>query len=194
MGKRSSFERNPRDFYPTPREAVVPLLRFLQRGENFIEPCAGNGALVDHLNGAGQRCVWASDIDTAFDWGKGGYDAQHMDLVAWDVPRAHAIITNPPWDRKILHPIITRFIQQPIPSWLLIDADWAHTKQAAPFLKFCTDIVAIGRVRWIPGSKHTGKDNCCWYRFDSHEKDTVFHGRTQPVSQTHLDRGMENRT
>lgn len=24
MGKRSSFDRIPRDFYPTPREAVLP--------------------------------------------------------------------------------------------------------------------------------------------------------------------------
>ena len=29
MGKRSNFERNPRDFYPTPKEAVIPLLPHL---------------------------------------------------------------------------------------------------------------------------------------------------------------------
>jgi len=29
MGKRSSFERAPRDFYPTPAEAVTPLLAHL---------------------------------------------------------------------------------------------------------------------------------------------------------------------
>jgi hypothetical protein len=26
--------------------------------------------------------------------------------------------------------------------------------------------VSVGRVKWIPDSKMTGKDNCCWYLFD----------------------------
>ena len=48
MGKRSDFERKPRDFYPTPMEAVEPLLPHLPEGFKFAEPCAGNGALVEH--------------------------------------------------------------------------------------------------------------------------------------------------
>jgi hypothetical protein len=48
MGKRSSFDRVPRDFYPTPYEAVLPLLAHLPRC-TFNEPCAGNGALIRHL-------------------------------------------------------------------------------------------------------------------------------------------------
>ena len=28
MGKRSDFERRERDFYPTPEEAVLPLLSY----------------------------------------------------------------------------------------------------------------------------------------------------------------------
>ena len=44
----------------------------------------------------------------------------------------------------------------------------------------CSDIVAIGRVKWIEGSKHTGKDNACWYMFDSrHTAGPVFHWRDQ---------------
>jgi hypothetical protein len=39
----------------------------------------------------------------------------------------------------------------------------------------CTDIVTIGRVRWIEGSKHTGKDNFGWFRFDGeHRSGPVF--------------------
>ena len=49
MGKRSDFERKPRDFYPTPIEAVEPLLPHLPEGFTFAEPCAGNGALIEHL-------------------------------------------------------------------------------------------------------------------------------------------------
>jgi hypothetical protein len=59
---------------------------------------------------------------------------------------------------------------------LLLDADWAHTKQAAPFLPSCSDIVAIGRVKWFPDSKFSGKDNCSWYRFAAdHAGGPIFH-------------------
>ena len=62
MGKRSDFERKPRDFYPTPMEAVEPLLPHLSEGFKFAEPCAGNGALIEHLETKGV-CMWASDIE-----------------------------------------------------------------------------------------------------------------------------------
>ena len=61
MGKRSDFERKPRDFYPTPMEAVKPLLEHLPEDFLFAEPCAGNGALIKHLETKGV-CMWASDI------------------------------------------------------------------------------------------------------------------------------------
>ena len=62
MGKRSDFERQPRDFYPTPMEAVEPLLEHLPEDFPFAEPCAGNGALLNHLETKG-ICMWASDIE-----------------------------------------------------------------------------------------------------------------------------------
>ena len=166
MGKRSNFERREADFYPTPRAAVVPLIPYLRCIRSFAEPCAGNGALVRHLEEFALRCVYAGDI-------RSGQDALGLD----DYGEIDAIITNPPWSRDLMHRLIAHFL--PIaPTWLLLDADWAHTKQAAPFLLFCSDIVAIGRVKWIEGSKHTGKDNCAWYRFEiRHKAGPVFHGR-----------------
>jgi hypothetical protein len=52
------------------------------------------------------------------------------------------------------------------PTWLLFDADWMHTLQSAPYMKWCRKIVSVGRVKWIPDSTMTGKDNCAWYLFD----------------------------
>jgi hypothetical protein len=49
MGKRSSFERIPRDFYPTLAAAVPPLIPHLRGVRTFAEPCSGDGALVRHL-------------------------------------------------------------------------------------------------------------------------------------------------
>jgi len=57
-----------------------------------------------------------------------------------------------------------------VPTWLLIDYDWAATKQAAPFVPHCSDIVILPRLKWIEDSKDTGKDNHAWYRFDIRHK------------------------
>ena len=174
MGKRSSFERREADFYPTPGAAVVPLIPYLRGIRTFAEPCAGDGALVRHLREFGLRCVYAGDIAA-------GQDQDALDLDSYG--KADAIITNPPWSRDVLHRLIEHF-QNIAPTWLLLDSDWAQTKQAAPFLPSCSDIVAIGRVKWIEGSAHCGKDNACWYKFDSrHTAGPVFHWRDQGTDQ-----------
>ena len=161
MGKRSSFERNPRDFYPTPIEAVKPLIPHVGR-VSYTEPCAGNGALIDHLNGAGLKCIAAFDIFPK------RHDVRLKNALLADASLRDAdhIITNPPWDRKILHPMIEHFASMR-PTWLLFDADWMHTKQSEPYMKYCQKIVSVGRVKWIPDSKMTGKDNAAWYLFDN---------------------------
>jgi hypothetical protein len=65
------------------------------------------------------------------------------------------------------------------PTWLLFDADWMHTRQSAPFMPRLRKIVSVGRVKWIPDSKMTGKDNCAWYLFDKpSDEPAVFFGRT----------------
>jgi hypothetical protein len=172
MGKRSDFERVEKDFYRTidPR-AVAALAPHLKPQTRFAEPCAGAGDLIKALEEIGHRCVWQSDI--AFD---DPVDAAmlNMEVVA---PYADAVITNPPWTRNELHPIIEN-LSAGLPTWLLFDADWAHTRQSAPYMGRCTDIVSIGRLIWIPGTTTSGKDNCAWYRF-SRDKDgpTRFHGR-----------------
>ena len=62
MGKRSDFERKPRDFYPTPFVAVEPLIGHLQpRKFKFSEPCAGDGQLCRHLEYFGGESIWASE-------------------------------------------------------------------------------------------------------------------------------------
>lgn len=169
MGKRSDFERRDRDFYPTPREAVLPLLPHLAPGTKFCEPCAGDGALVTALEAEGHKCVWESDIApqrTMFQ-----ADALHL------IYANGVIITNPPWDRRVLHPMIDWFAWQR-PTWLLFDADWMHTRQAAPYLPMLRKIVSVGRVKWIPDSKMTGKDNCAWHMFDAQsEGPALFFGR-----------------
>lgn len=171
MGKRSNFLRKERDFYPTPEAAVIPLLPHLQGTVTFDEPCAGDRDLVRHLEKYGHQCARASDIS----------DKYPVDVFNIRASGAQMFITNPPWDRKILHPLIDH-LSSVLPTWLLFDADWAHTKQSTTYMLYCKKIVSVGRVKWIPNSKMTGKDNVAWYLFTKDIVDnTEFFGRTENV-------------
>lgn len=172
MGKRSDFERVERDYYPTPRDAILPLIPHLHVGDQFIEPCAGNGAMIDVLREFGLVCVGALDIEPQrADIPKGNA------LAASNVGDADLFITNPPWDRDILHPLILH-LSSLLPTWLLFDADWMHTLQATSLGARCRKIVSVGRVRWIEGSDNDGKDNAAWYLFnDATMPPTIFHWR-----------------
>jgi hypothetical protein len=164
MGKRSSFERLPRDFYPTPYPAVPPLIPHLRGVRTFAEPCCGDGALVNHLKAHGLRCVYQGDISI-------GQDALALDTYG----DADAIITNPPYQRPLMHALIQHFTHI-MPTWLLMESDWACTKQAGPFMPCCSDIVSVGRLRWIEGTTMSGKQNFAWYRFETrHRAGPIFH-------------------
>lgn len=160
MGKRTSYARNPRDYYPTPYEAVLPLLPHIFPDCNFIEPCAGDGRLIDHLQKHGHRCVGAYDIEPQ------RHDIEKADALFFGgirYPECDLIITNPPWEREVLHKVIRAFTAH-APTWLLFDADWMHTVQAAPFQDICRKIVSVGRVSWM-GNGSAGMENACWYLF-----------------------------
>ena len=165
MSKRSYFKRKASDLYRTPESPVLPLLPHIGDVRRYAEPCAANGQLVDWLAKYGKDAHYIGDKVV----GRG--DVVQCDALEWVVkdrplrPITH-IITNPPWDRKILHPMIEHFASMR-PTWLLFDADWAHTKQSSEYMKYCQKIVSVGRVKWIPDSKMTGKDNCAWYLFDN---------------------------
>jgi hypothetical protein len=178
MGKRSDFERIPRDFYPTPPAAVPPLIPHLRGIRSFAEPCCGNGDLIRHLESFGLRCAYAGDVAT-------GQDALTLD--ADNCGYADAIITNPPYERPLMHAMIRHFTSI-LPTWLLLETDWASTKQAGPFMPSCSDIVSVGRLRWIEGTAMSGKQNFAWYRFDErHSAGPIFHAHgsapSSPVSR-----------
>ena len=64
---------------------MVPLIPYLRGIRTFAEPCAGDGALVRHLEAVGLRCVYSGDIRT-------GQDALAFNCYG----SADAIITNSP--------------------------------------------------------------------------------------------------
>lgn len=183
MGKRSNFARVERDFYPTPREAVLPLLPHLPDGEFiYYEPCVGDGALWRHLSALTVSYARGCDIELRGNLSeKLFHQMDALSLESSDLKGCDFIITNPPWDRKVLHPMIEKFSAF-CPTWLLFDADWMHTKQSARYTPWLRKVVSVGRVKWIPDSKMTGKDNAAWYLFDQHfTGPTEFCGRVVEV-------------
>ena len=172
MSKHSNYERRERDFYPTPYTAVLPLLPHLEASTEFIEPCAGDGRLINHLERHGHKCLWAGDIEPQ----AGGIFKHDCLMMDSKLPPAHAVITNPPWERSVLHQIISRFSVM-APTWLLFDSSWMFTKQARDYLEYCHTIITVGRVLWIEGTKSPGKEDCCWYGFGRQKTDTKFIGK-----------------
>lgn len=176
MGKRSSFDRIERDFYRTPIAAVTPLVNHLPETPfTYAEMSAGDGALMDHISKlTAGKCIYASDIHPQRE------DIKQKDMFAvceLDLKDVDYVIMNPPWNRKILHPLIEHF-SAIRPTWLLFDANWSFTKQAKPYLERCVKIVTIGRVKWIEDSKMSGKDDSAWFLFDKNINSiTEFYGR-----------------
>lgn len=184
VGKRSDFNRRERDFYPTPREAVDPLLPHISHLEGFMEPCAGDGSLIQHLERFKHVCLYASDIEPR------APKINRLDVM--DYPALQTIknnyddlafITNPPWPAlgQSGDPTIAMALRLSdiAPTWFLLSADFAHNKYFERLAKRCIKIVSVGRVKWIPDSPHTGKDNCAWYLFDPTRgyDPTAFYGR-----------------
>jgi len=165
MTKRAhkKFSPRPRDTYLTPQKPVLPLRFAFSEGETFYEPCAADNGLTNHLINIGLKCVGSSDIEPLHP------DVKKQDaltLTEEDIggDKCTTIITNPPWTRELLHPMIEHFRMMK-PTWLLFDANWMNQEQAAPYLRYCHIILSVGRVSWM-GNGVSGFDDACWYLFE----------------------------
>lgn len=153
-------ERRKNDFYATvdPR-AVQPLVPFLVPGQMYLEPCAGDGALIALLDALGFHCYGRFDLEPQCP-----YIPQRNALSLCQLEGT--VITNPPWERRMLHALILHLVPIADEVWMLFDSSWAHTKQATAIgERCCTDIVSVGRVKWFLNSKNDATDDCSWYRF-----------------------------
>lgn len=217
MGTQRARKRS--DFYPTidPR-AIPPLLAAMRsvgdmlicnditatpecwcdvhfKPLNYAEPCAGAADLIHLLDLAGLRCAFGLELDPQDEGLRNRWPIARgnaLTLTERECMGVDMFITNPPWDRKLLHQLI-RHLASLRPTWLLFDASWVFTKQAAPFSRLLTDVVAVGRLKWFEGSKYDPPDDCAWYRFCEAEADDTpprFHmavkAERQPSPQAEL--------
>lgn len=166
MSKRTpGLPQRPRGFWPTPYDAVRPLIPYLPRKAHWVEPCAGAGDLIRHLSSLwpGGQLTHACDL-VPNGPGIAEADARSIDL------RPDLFITNPPWPMTgqrgdpalsiILH------LCRLAPSWMLLPWDFAANVYYREVADFCVQVVPIGRVSWL-GNGTPGKDNACWMQFDA---------------------------
>jgi hypothetical protein len=170
MGKRTNLPRRERDDYATPSRAVVPLLKLLSPGTRFIEPCAGAGELIGHLERAGHVCVASYDLPI---------DARTASYATADA----VFITNPPWRPQFEPNKIIANLSDQRPLCALLYSDWLFTLHATPYLPRLRAVAVVGRMKWIEGSAHSGYENCCWCLFDRPRPDALvairFHGKAR---------------
>lgn len=181
MGKREDIKKpkSPRDFYATTDpDAVKPLLPFV-KGKTYAEPCYGQGDLV-RLIGKNASCILMSDIEPHEDFWQ-PIDASTMELEWLTVIGVDCIITNPPFSKALLLPIMDHLMQSGIPLWLLLPSDISHNKYMRPYMKKCKTVVSVGRLCWfldeVTGKRVKGVDNYQWMEFVNYSTPTVFHGR-----------------
>lgn len=177
MSKRSNFPKVEKDFYPTIDPNAIPQRLVDEiRGKTYAEPCYGDGDLEDLLMDVAV-CRWRSDIRQTVGSSK-LWDA--MTLSEHELERCDLIITNPPFTKSVLLPMIDKFMALR-PTWLLLPADMMHNKYFAPYMDKCTKVISVGRLKWIKDSPHTSTDNFCWYYWEkcgNMESSTEFYGRT----------------
>lgn len=162
MGKRSNFKKIEKDFYPSidPRigEALAPYVR----GCRYAEPCYGSGDLESQLMDAAM-CFWRSDIRE-----NSGERMDALKLSEEHVTYCDYIITNPPFSRGVLLPMIRHFTSLR-PTWLLLPGDMIYNKYMREFTLELQMVVPVGRLYWfMENGKYTrGTDNYAWFLFDN---------------------------
>lgn len=94
-GGAGEYERNESDFYTTPKEVTIALMKFLNlsRYTEILEPACGEGHITKALNDMGYEMVESRDLrNTGF--GDCGFDYLKIKEPAW----WGLIITNPPFN------------------------------------------------------------------------------------------------
>lgn len=161
MSKRSDFPKVEKDFYRTcDGKAIPPKLVEFIRGKTYCEPFYGQGDLEDLLMDIA-TCTWRSDIRETVGCSK-VMDA--MCLAKEDVDRCDLTISNPPYTKSVLLPLIDHLVSLK-PTWLLLPADMVHNKYFVPYMKGCSKVISIGRLCWFPkdGKRVASTENYSWH-------------------------------
>lgn len=120
-GGNTEYERIKSDYYPTPPEATIALIKFLQlsKGTKIWEPACGEGYMSEVFGKYGYEVISTDINDT-------GYGTSGVDYLNADLTECDWIITNPPF--KISAEFIKRSISHKKPFAMLLKSHYWHTK------------------------------------------------------------------
>lgn len=166
MSKRratASAAENPRNFWPTPNEAALPLANILPLFTQYDEPCAGDGQLIAHLDSMGHQCIECCDVEPR------GPVVQRGD--ALDLPLNRMVITNPPFAWPLLQPLLDHWVGS-VTTWLLLPWDMPCNARMSPYAVHIDRILPLGRVSWMRNGTG-GFENYGWFRFSTEPQNVV---------------------
>jgi len=144
MAKRTKGPEQLHDYHPTPPEAVAPLVRVLPPRFKYVEPCAGDGRLVEALKP--HVCVRAYDLHPRASW------IEKADALGKRPIRP--VITNPPYREDYLNPLMYHWLilskQRAI---LLLPLDMIANLWFQDYSVRVFKILPVGRVSWMGNKK-----------------------------------------
>jgi hypothetical protein len=146
------------EFYPTPAAAVEALMRVVtpRPGDLFLEPCRGNGVIIDRVALPPWQKVWAELSDG-------------VDYLATPFPPCDLIITNPPF--SLSEEFIRKSLSELKPDGTMIYLQRVNFLGSLIRVDFWKEVgfpnktpIIIPRPRFVGG----GSDSCeyTWLTWD----------------------------
>lgn len=181
-GGNSATGRRKSDFYPTPPEATIALLKYLRllRCTRIWEPAAGEGDMAAAMRECGYT-VYESDIAT-------GTDFLKSDLAETGV-KYDWIITNPPFSEA--EAFIRRAWRIGKPFAFLLKAQFWHAGKRRQLFEECTPTLILP-LTWQPdfffkeraegekGSPLMDVQWCVWNPNNLHRAGTMYWPLARP--------------
>jgi len=121
LANRSAMDRSKTEFYPTPHEVTLALLKYLEISKNSTiwEPACGEGHMAEVMRDMGYKVV-------ASDWYDHGYGQTDINFIGSDLRQCDWIITNPPFRASV--DFINQCIKHGKPFALLLKSQYWHSK------------------------------------------------------------------
>lgn len=181
---RKPNELRDSDFWETPAEAFCrEFIDLLPSTLRYGEPCFGKGKLALHLTKASRLankhivCCHASDLYVEAEPELRSVKLDARTLTTDDLEEPIDLwITNAPWRRGHLFPIIDNLVKI-APVWMILPGEFYHRRNASACMSRCSDVVSTGCVNWIPGKSGNARTAYAWYKFHNTPQKTVLHPR-----------------
>lgn len=161
--RHSGYERLERDHYGTPSWVTEALLPYIGRVSAAWEPACGEGKMSGVLARAGIKMA-TSDIATGIDF--------LQQPCAPCLFKAHAIITNPPYNLATLFIEHALDLMKPASGIvaMLLRTDFDHARSRrhlfADHPAFARRIALTRRIQWFEGTKGHPSFNHSWFVWD----------------------------